>query len=108
MLRKGDLSYADICKLHLDINELCNYSIVDIYKMDENLCSNDDDLHTDYESCGDNVEHCKTCFFSDGDYCMLKNINTDSQLEVCWFYRDCLTMRATDDFKDDYDRCDMY
>ena len=53
-----------------------------------------------YENCND-CENCASCYFSDGKYCFLKNININKYSPLCWGYRDALTMRASDSFQDD-------
>ena len=80
---------------YLDKNELKHYSIIDIY-------NNDDCAEFRVFDVG-NVECCTNCFFSNGNYCTLKDIRINRHSPLCWFYRDCLTMKASDDFQDDYD-----
>ena len=93
LAKQDGIKYSDMRDTYLDINDLQHYSIIDIYNDD---CAS---LNAD-ES---NVECCTNCFFSDGTYCTLKDIYISEHSPLCWFYRDCLTMRASDDFQDDDD-----
>ena len=90
------MSYKDGI-IYLDKDELNNYSIIDIYNDDDDV-----EIHT---NIANDTECCVNCFFSDGQYCSLKGVLINQHSPLCWFYRDCLTIRASDDFKDD---CDIF
>ena len=107
MLNKGDLLYSDMCKLNFDISEISNYSIIDIYKSDCACCT--DDENDEYTELDTYSHSCVGCFFSNGIYCKIKDIEINKQSPLCWLYKDCLTMRTLSDFQDDNeDFCDMY
>lgn len=71
------------------------------------LNSSSEDNFDDNELNNSNIidsecqENCINCFYSDGQYCSVKNRYINFATPICWCYRDCFTMRASSDFQDD-------
>lgn len=93
----------------LDNKELDNSYLI-INETDLNKTEDDFNIDIDNECeeyqyiCDyDSDENCVNCFHSNGHYCKLRDKNISVYTPLCWGYRDCLTMRASDYFQDDYD-----
>lgn len=90
--------YDDLC---IDENELNNnFYIIDniVNEYDESF-----GVEEDYNESSDGGYSCINCFHSDGEYCQCKNIYINRLSSICWFYKDCFTMRTNSDFQDDND-----
>lgn len=52
-------------------------------------------------------EDCSTCYHNCNGFCLAKGFEVkyeEQYLNDCWLYRDSITMRASSDFQDDYDK----
>lgn len=96
----GSSYYYDNYVEETDIDT--GYSIFNIYDIDNDDIDNDFNCKCKYkddeynEEC--NKENCVTCYYSNGKYCSLKNINIDEYSPICWCYRDSITMQPYSDF----------
>ena len=89
--------------LYIDENELNNNFYIINNIEDEYIEEYFDIEQSDYNENLYYRCNCINCFYSDGKYCQCKNIYIDRLSPICWFYKDCFTMRTNSDFQDDND-----
>jgi hypothetical protein len=104
-------------------NGISIYDATDVFNAEKcvvgiDLANDDDFTEENYFCCDDDYlnseipnfnqkEDCSTCYHNCNGFCLAKGLEVkyeEQYLTDCWLYRDSITMRASSDFQDDYDK----